>query len=258
MPGPYDDPPYTPTSGSSYFNRRVDEPLSSGQRPWSSPQNPTGHLGAPFLGPTLASTVQTLMSEMSEIKRVSANVASMVETQREHTHNIDKILGLFERIEARIGALEDAVGDDEGNQPRKSAGGSKVSPNNHPVLKVSQCCLLPVALRSEASIRTSYTICSTNCAGLSRLRTKQSGLRTFARWNHCQLEKRSRWSMAPNYGTLCGRNRSITRSTEGLSAQSPIASGIMKRYVDSHIARHVLIVLLEAVCNEEWQGRAYR
>ena len=49
-----------------------------------------------------------------EIRQLSALVASMVETQREHTQIINKMLSWFKKVEVHIGALEDAARGDEG------------------------------------------------------------------------------------------------------------------------------------------------
>ena len=77
---------------------------------------------------------------MSKIRQLSAHVANMVEIQKGHTRDIAK-------IEARLCALEGAVRDDEGDLPKKPAASSKMSPNDHPVLKVSRCCLLAMIVQ---------------------------------------------------------------------------------------------------------------
>jgi len=139
VPGPYDDSLYTPTSKSSYSNRRGDGLVSY--------QDSTGRLGAPFLEESPGSMHVPMGEMISEIRRLSARVENMVEIQQEHTQDIARILGQFEKLEACMCALEGAAGDDEGNLPKKIAGSSKTSPNDHPVLKVSRCCLLAMVLR---------------------------------------------------------------------------------------------------------------
>jgi len=89
---------------------------------------------------------------MSEIKRVSAQVTTLVEAEKERTETIQQIMARLETVEAQLSALKGGGTGIGGFQAGKASTGgtSQGVANNHPSLKVSDRLTSPKTLCSSA------------------------------------------------------------------------------------------------------------